>query len=80
MENTNTGDAVDLNNKNNSAEDEGQEVGLASNLFAPTSLVGADRTCLGRWFGRMDKGSFRAGIFSLTATAIGGGNVFVPRK
>jgi len=28
----------------------------------------------------MDKGSFRAGIFSLTATAIGGGNVFVPRK
>lgn len=32
-----------------------------------------DRACYDRWFGRMAKGSLRAGMLSLTATAIGGG-------
>ncbi len=36
-----------------------------------------ERGCFDRWFGKMEKGSFRAGILSLTATAIGGGNLFL---
>lgn len=34
--------------------------------------------CLDRWFSPMDKGSFRAGVLSLTATAIGGGVLTLP--
>ena len=46
---------------------------IVMNLFSYSIVIEGQRGCLSRWFGKMEEGSFRASVLSLTATAIGGG-------
>lgn len=52
---------------------EGNDKLITSNEEDRTISSNEERTCFQRWFGPMSTGSFRAGIFALVASAIGGG-------
>ncbi len=55
-----------------------EEAMVSDPNYSPGENSSMQRSCLERWFGRMERGSFRAGTLSLTATAIGGG-ILLPR-